>query len=779
MRSRERGTRHTWRISHQLTVAGGILLLPILIISSLYFSDRNREITQLELQINQASLIDPLYALLKEVTAHRGVLNLYLQQPDRNQGQELFKQVELAGTRVTVALNQLKQSAVKADKVFVTSLQRVTELWNALLIKRKNSTLGDARELFQQQKDLVKNLLMMLESLRQHGNLYAELRSTLVKYIPLMVEDVALLYGMSSSHLILSSQNRSLREERLMDMNEETVQNHLTLALRDFVELRNVLNKTFVVGLEREKVVPLLYELVSAVQEMEDLVRWDVLDGNGELYDTEQFMGESTHLIHALFALAAEVKQLYLHRLYLDLEETSNSKNWVLIALSVLVLIALFLAATIVRNILTGVQQAVERITELGEGHYDRHISENMLRFNRTCEMSTILHSIERTRQNLQSMADQEVESREKLEEQKNFMNDLTNNMQNGVYALDDTGKVSFVNPAAEQILGYCAEELIGRSMHEIIHSHLPDGTFVPVEACPVYKSLGKGKSYHIEHDWFIHKDGSMIPVEFNAAPLIGHNHIRGSVAVFNNISVRLEMEKKLKSSLIEAEQANRAKSDFLANMSHEIRTPMNAILGIGYLALQTEMDEKSRGYINKMHQAAKSLLTIINDILDFSKIEAGKLDLEKIPFRLSQVMAGQQQLLMQKSDEKGLKLLIEVDKEVPDALLGDPSRIGQVLTNLTSNAIKFTEQGEVAIQVARVRQSEDEITLLFSVSDQGIGMSTEQQKELFQPFTQVDGSISRKYGGTGLGLSISRQLIEMLGGGDYCREPTRRGKHL
>jgi signal transduction histidine kinase/DNA-binding response OmpR family regulator len=214
-----------------------------------------------------------------------------------------------------------------------------------------------------------------------------------------------------------------------------------------------------------------------------------------------------------------------------------------------------------------------------------------------------------------------------------------------------------------------------------------------------------------------------------------------------------------------EADSANRAKSLFLANMSHEIRTPMNAIIGLSHLCLQTSLDKKQHDYVHKVHHAASLLLGIINDILDFSKIEAGKLHLESEPFSLGEVISNTSYLFASAIREKGLDFQIQMEADVPDRLMGDPLRIGQVLNNLVSNAVKFTDSGAIKIAVGVLNRQGERATLSFSVADSGIGLSEEQRARLFQVFTQADSSITRKYGGTGLGLTICRQLVGMMGG--------------
>ncbi|RKX84399.1 MAG: hybrid sensor histidine kinase/response regulator [Spirochaetes bacterium] len=237
-------------------------------------------------------------------------------------------------------------------------------------------------------------------------------------------------------------------------------------------------------------------------------------------------------------------------------------------------------------------------------------------------------------------------------------------------------------------------------------------------------------------------------------------NEVRNATKEIREQKDEIEVQKRM------AEAATQAKSQFLATMSHEIRTPMNAIIGLSNLALKTELNAKQKDYLIKVDRSAHSLLGIINDILDFSKIEAGKLNIENIDFDLEQVLETISLLNSQKAQEKGLEFAIRVSPEVPFYLIGDPLRLGQIITNLCSNAIKFTNKGEIVIDVSLNEElKNDKINVKFSVRDTGIGLTDEQQGKMFKEFSQADSSTTRKYGGTGLGLAISKKLAELMDG--------------
>jgi len=244
-------------------------------------------------------------------------------------------------------------------------------------------------------------------------------------------------------------------------------------------------------------------------------------------------------------------------------------------------------------------------------------------------------------------------------------------------------------------------------------------------------------------------------------------------------VTKRKEAEEQLHGAKQIAEEATRMKSDFLANMSHEIRTPMNAVIGMAHLALQTDLTAKQEDYLKKIQRSAHLLLGIVNDILDFSKIEAGKLQMEFVDFTLEEVLDDVSTVVGMKAHEKELEFLLDNAQDVPTALVGDPLRLAQILSNLCNNAVKFTDKGEVVVSTRVVERGEQEVTLRFSVRDTGVGLTGEQQGKLFQAFSQADSSTTRKYGGTGLGLTISKRLVNMMKGEIWVESEPGRGSEF
>jgi len=342
---------------------------------------------------------------------------------------------------------------------------------------------------------------------------------------------------------------------------------------------------------------------------------------------------------------------------------------------------------------------------------------------------------------------------------------------RDSIVTRDLQGNITTWNRGAETVFGYTAEETVGRSMRATV---LKEAT--EEEWQHWLTRLRTGNTFMIR-GWRPTKSGGRVHIVGSSGPLTDDaGNLIGDIAVTHDTTWLERAQDELRRAKEAAEAAARSKSEFLANMSHEIRTPMNGIIGMTNLALDTPLNAEQRDYLTTVKSSADALMQIINDILDLSKIEAGKLNIETIPFNLRDSLQQTVRVLAIRAHEKQLELIWSVDAAVPDALIGDPLRIRQIILNLVGNAIKFTAEGEVEIHVQIEDVREREVQLRFRVRDTGTGIPADKCEAIFEAFEQADTSTTRQFGGTGLGLSISRRLVNMMGGNISVRSTAGAG---
>lgn len=330
-----------------------------------------------------------------------------------------------------------------------------------------------------------------------------------------------------------------------------------------------------------------------------------------------------------------------------------------------------------------------------------------------------------------------------------------------GLFGMDANGIVTFINPAGCSMLGYAAEQLVGREIHPVIHHSKPDGTAYPASECPALASLSLGHTVRVDNEVYWHADGHPVPVMYATHPIIQNGRITGSVTSFVDVSVQRTAAEAREQALLAAEHLARMRREFIANMSHEIRTPLNGILGFAEIGYRhCEEPEKVRNAFGRIRESGERLLAVINDVLDFSRIESDKLQIEKKEVVLADIVERALENFRERARSRQLEIAAEIAPDVPGICISDPRRLGQILGNLLSNAVKFTEAGTVSLAISRQGEY-----LLWRIADTGIGMTQEQLEVLFNPFQQADGSATRRFGGTGLGLAISKRLAELMGG--------------
>ena len=361
----------------------------------------------------------------------------------------------------------------------------------------------------------------------------------------------------------------------------------------------------------------------------------------------------------------------------------------------------------------------------------------------------------------IELMSEELLESNKKIRERsETYISAILENVVDGVLTIDNSCKLISLNEAAEEVFGYTASEIIGESFNKLIPRKCEE------DECyldQLLEDVRQSKSQNLEIEG-VRSDGDKIPLELSISDIILDNQ-QIYIAIVRNISVRKESERALVTAKEKAEEASMAKAVFLSTMSHEIRTPMNAVIGMTNLLLQEEPLPHQLNYLKTLKFSADNLLALINDILDFSKIDAGKITFENVEFSLKALIGSIKGAHEYMANEKGVAFKVVLDYDLPNSVIGDPIRLGQILNNLVNNAVKFTEEGSVTLSVHLIQSTTEEAVIEFEVKDTGIGITKDKTQEIFKSFTQSSSEITRRYGGTGLGLAITKNLIELQGG--------------
>lgn len=347
---------------------------------------------------------------------------------------------------------------------------------------------------------------------------------------------------------------------------------------------------------------------------------------------------------------------------------------------------------------------------------------------------------------------------RSKLRRNEIFYRSMWETAHDAIVIVGPSGLVEYANPAVYDVFGRSAEQITGTALTALLANTTSSAQ---TDAFRLYIDGGQStRDWNATELIFTHHDGTDFPAEVSIDEMIVEGR-RSCLMFLRNIATRKQTEQALVAARVTAETANNAKTQFLANMTHEMRTPMNGIIGMAEILHQEPLTDTARGYVDKIHRSGRALLGVVNDVLDFSKIESGHLDMERVVFDLPSVLQDVYDLYVESAQAKNIELRWNVPRTLPPFVFGDPSRLRQMLSNITANAVKFTESGHIELQAS----TEGADNIRFEIRDTGIGIPAEKQALIFDAFVQVDGSSTRRFGGTGLGLTVTRQIVLLMGG--------------
>ncbi len=729
-------------IGRSLLFSATLLLLPLIFFVAQITIEKREEITRLEHHLTMLDWVSPLYDALNLSTQYRGLREISAQYPGHypfaeEHQRSLQQLLDLQLQQLGKMHNQLPDEHFQKAGIG-QSIELITDTWQ----EQQGEQFS-----FQMMSDVVTHLNQLILNLLPEQN---NMETILLQDILELREAIARLRGTGSGLLAYAAANNTkLNPNNLIEQIINQLEHGLWESESRFVQLRDALGKDR--EILDEQLISLMTELVGEIQELRDLVRWELIDTATVDYQPEEFFKEGTDPIELLHLLSMEIRERAKITITRQIGERRQHTFQMLSLVGGTLLIAVLLAFRSTIRVVRGVQQAVYLLQRIGHGDFHHPVP---IRTGKG-EIGLLLESIQQTQHRL-NLSYQELVSAQQ------FSESLTSSMEEGVYALDSQGHLIFMNQAAERILGWQFEELKSRNIHEVVHAHSNENTAIPTDQCPIHLKASRGGSHHSDDEWFRHKDGTLIPIEFTAAPLriAKRERLIGSVAVFRDISGRLVLEEQLRTAAEEAATANRAKDEFLTSMSHELRTPLSVIIGNCELLEERETVQEKQLMVKAISSSGRRLLALINDILDLSKIEAGMFSIHEVPYDLDHLIDEIEQMFETQMRDAGLQFVVERKIPLCHLLIGDVQRVGQILINLVGNALKFTDSGSVhfAVECSEER-------LIFKIEDSGIGMSDEALQRLFRRFEQADQAIARRFGGSGLGLYISYCLAQQMGG--------------
>jgi len=752
--------------SRKFLLVGLLCLTPLVAVLSTVYILRAESIAQSERERDGVRLIVPLRQMIQALQSHRGASQIVI-----GGRRDAMDKVDKAAKQVAESI--AAASALEAARVDRYGLRGAyTDLKTTWENVQNKAVTVSSQESFALHSALIRHALEHINDIVDKTGLSRDPEVD-TSHLERVLDDY-LLNASESAGKMRAMGARALATGSLTDV--ERMQLRLLLGAYDHSMARAIasIDKFLATSPARSAQIKSSMERLSAAyaayssKVLTNILNAEKLEGDPHVY-----FETASRAIDEVFVLWDAAAGQLDGRIEQRIKQLRRDLyvNVLIAAVAVCLSIYLFLAfMQSVRRQIAVIQEGANRIAGGDFGH--AIVSDARDEIGEVCRQLDHVRTLLAARIEADRHAAEEKIAKEAAMQSELRMRAILDNLGEGVYVLDEEGRLTYLNAAGEALLGWRFEELEGKAAHDIIHHHRPDGRPLSAAECPIHLAMRDGCIYRSDDEVFFARDGSPLPVAVTGAPLVLGDKNLGSVAAFRDMRAQRELivkmaeaQGKLYDAKEQAEAAARLKSDFMSTMSHEIRTPMNGVIGMTDLLLDTPLDAEQQEFASVIKTSAQQLLAVINDILDFSRIEAGKLAIENIPFDFPLLVESSVDLIATKAREKGLALTCFVDPSIPVQLIGDPVRLRQILLNFLSNAVKFTAQGEIGVRAIREDSNSETIHVRVDVADSGIGITQEALARLFAPFSQADASTTRQYGGTGLGLSISRRLAELMGG--------------